>query len=207
MIFEGRVGPQVLSDGSVTGARLSKDAAVVTQDGHATFQEAVIRGNVYCVGDGTGGQNPSALSASPISVALYNPKGSQVNAVIWYAAVISTVAPAAIQAVWLGINNNIAAAATTGTALASKNCLAGSAKTGAVTPLTTATLPAAPVIALVLGATLTGAITTSAVSPVIGGFINGAVVLAPGSSASFQFSSISGAAGNFGSWIWEEVPA
>ncbi len=192
--------------GSYPTAKASADGFALVQDGHSRFQQAVLNGNCYCVGDGTGGQNPSGLSASPISVCLFNPKGSGINAVIWYASVSSIVAPAAAQVVWLGINNNIAAAAVTGTALAAKNCLVGNAKTGAVTPLTTATLPVAPVVALVLGAFSTGAVTVQMMVPVVGGWLDGALVIAPGGAVSFQFSTISGAAGNMASWIWEEVP-
>lgn len=192
--------------GSFPTAKGSPDGFTIVQDGHSRFQQAVLNGNCYAVGDGSGGANPSGLSASPISVCLFNPKGSGINAVIWYASVSTAVAPAAIQHVWLAINNNIAAAAVTGTALAPKNCLIGNAKTGAVTPLTTATLPAAPVVALVLGAIGTGAITVQMTIPPLGGWLDGALVLAPGGAISFQFSSISGTAANMASWIWEEVP-
>lgn len=200
------VAGKTLTGGSISFPQAA-DGTLFTQDRHSRFQQAVLAGNVYAVGDGSGGQNPSGLSASPISVCLFNPKGSGVNAVIWFASVSSIVAPAAAQVVWLGINNNIAAAATTGTALAPKNCLVGNAKTGVVTPLTTATLPAAPVVALVLGAFSTGAVTVQMMVPVVGGWLDGSLVLAPGASISFQFSTISGVAGNMASWIWEEIPA
>ena len=191
--------------GNGVGVIATDEGVLYTQPRGAGYLAAVLRGNVYCVGDSAGGANPSGLSASPISVCLHNPVNSGVNAIIWFASVTSAVAPAAIQHVWLGVNNNPLAAAVTGTALASKNCLIGRTENSKVRALTTATLPAAPVVALVLGATGTGAITTQMVVPMIGGWLDGAIVLGPNSSVSFQFSSISGTAANMASWIWEEV--
>ena len=196
---QGRSGTFPTAKGSIEGITL-------VQDAHSRFQQAVMQGNCYCVGDSAGGANPSGLSASPISVCLHNPQSSGVNAVLWYASVSTAVAPAAIQHVWLAINQNPLAAATTGTALATKNCLVGSSKRSATLAFTTATLPAAPVVALVLGAIGTGAITVQMTIPLLGGWLDGAIVLAPNSSVSFQFSSVSGVAANMASWIWEEVP-
>lgn len=47
MLFEGIVGPQTLTSGSVARGRLTYDGSVGTQDTHGRFQEAVLRGNVY----------------------------------------------------------------------------------------------------------------------------------------------------------------
>ena len=196
---QGRPGSYPTAKGSVDGFSL-------VSAGHASYLQAVLSGNAYCVGDSAGGANPSGLSTAPISVCLFNPKGSGVNAVIWYAAISTAVAPAAIQHVWLAINRDIAAAAVTGTALLTKNALVGNGKAGAVLAFTTATLPAVPVVALVVGAIGTGAITVQMTIPLLGGWLDGALVLAPGGAISFQFSSISGTAANMASWAWEEVP-
>lgn len=192
----GRPGSFPTAKGTIEGFTLAEEA----------FRQAVLRGDCYVVGDGTGGQNPSGLSTAPISVCLANPANSGINAIIWFASMSSIVAPAAAQVVWLGINHNPVAAAVTGTAVIPENCLVGSAKRATVAATTTSTLPAAPTVALVVGAFSTGAVTVQMMVPVVGGWLNGAIVLAPSSAISFQVSTISGVAGNMASWLWEERP-
>lgn len=194
------------SSGAVITGRASARGAAFTADRSARFQEAVLQGNVFCATDqGTGGQMPAGLSASPITVSLYNPASSGKIGVIWYASLTSKVAPAAASVIWIAANTNTVAAATTGTAASTRNALIGSASNPVIQALTTATLPAAPVAIMTLGTLLTGAITVQTQATPLGGFIDGGIVMYPGSSLSFQSSTISGAAGCHGSWIWEEI--
>jgi hypothetical protein len=145
------------------------------------------------------------LSASPTTVTLNNPVGSGVNGVIIYAGVTFIVAFAAGAIVWIGANTNSLAAATTGTAAVVRNCLLGSSNVPRIQAFTTATLPAVPVAVAVLGAGLTGAITTVPHAQTLGRFFGGSLIMAPGSALSFQASTASGASGAAGEWIWEEV--
>lgn len=208
MLTQGvvRTSDPVFSAGASVAPSISRRGGLQTADTSARFQEAVLRGKCFIASDqGTGGQMPAGLSASPITVSLYNPASSGVNGIIWYASLTSKVAPAAAAVIWIAANSNTVAAATTGTAASTRNCLVGSAANPGIQALTTATLPAAPVAVLTLGALLTGAITTVPQVAALGGFIDGCLIMAPGSSLSFQASTISGAAGCHGCWVWEEV--
>lgn len=202
MLFEG----QARVSGANGPIARGYDQSVMTYDSHAKYQDAVLRGNVYWVADQTGKQMPAGLSASPVTVSLFNPLNSGVNAVLWYANLVSSVAPAAICTIWIGASYGTALAATTGTAAAPKNALVGNPKTGAVTPLTTATIAAAPVGIVVLGVIFTGAITTIPQQQSMGGFMDGSIVLAPGGTLSFQASAQTAATSSWGTWAWEEVP-
>jgi hypothetical protein len=170
------------------------------------FQEAVLRGSCYGVASQAGVTSQAGLSATTPVLTLYNPAGSGKNAVIWYAAARMAVANAAAAAVWLAANTNVAAAAATGTLTTThRNMLLGSANNPGVIPLLAATLPAAPVGVMLLGMGLTGAITVETVGKEIGGWIDGAVVMSPGTCISIQTSTASGGSGLWCSYIWEEV--
>lgn len=203
----GKVGPGQFADGSPVTERMSKDGSLIVQDGHAKYQEAVARGKVFSACQTTATTIPAGLSASPTTTTLYNPLGSGVNGVVLYGGVTSLIAFTAAATIWVAINNNLAAAATTGTALAGVNMLAGSGNVATIQALTTATLPAAPTRALaILGVGLTGAITTVPTGAPVGRWFDGAIVLGPGCSLSFQASTAGPTTGSVGEWIWEEIP-
>ena len=206
MFAQLQVGERAAGPGTFPVARGSRDGCLVIQKGHAKFQEAVYRGNVFAVADQAGAALAGGLSDSPVNVCLFNPKGSNMLAVIWWAGIVSLVDPGvAALAVWIGANFNIAAAAVIGTAASPRNCMIGNAKAPSITTLTTATLPAVPVAIDVLGAINAGAITVDTHVKALGKWFDGSLVLYPGGALSFQASAASGAAAMFGSWIWEEV--
>jgi hypothetical protein len=200
--------------GAVTGtaagqshaARMNRSGGWLTASIAGRFQEAVLRGNCYGVSNVAGIQTQAGLSATTPALTLYNPLGSGKNAIIWYASAHFAVANAAAAAVWLAANTNVAAAAATGTLTTThRNMLLGAANNPGVVPLLAATLPAAPVGVMILGMGLTGAITVETTAKQVGGWIDGAVVMSPGTCISIQTSSQSGVAGLWCSYIWEEV--
>ena len=175
-------------------------------DVQARFYEAVARGKVWGVANQAGITTQAGLSATTPALTLFNPKGSGVNGVIWFAGANNSVAFAAAALIWLGANTDIAAADVTGTATtAHRNLLLGNGSQPAIRPLLAATLPAAPIAIASIGVGLTGAITTLPVVPTVGRWFDGSLVLAPGSAISFQTSAASGATGFFGEFVWEEV--
>ena len=206
MLVEGQVGPQTLAPGARSLFRQGPSGEMNVGDAHARYQEAVYRGNVYSVADQTGVALAAGLSTAPVNVCLFNPKGNNKLAVIWWAGIVSAVAPAAIVAVWIGVNTNIAAAAVTGTAATPQNSMVGNANRASILAFTTATLPAAPVASHVLGVIFTGAITTIPQQQSLGRWFDGSLIVAPGGAVSFQGSAASGAAACFGDWVWEEIP-
>ena len=206
MLAQLQVGERTAASGTFPGARGSKDSSGVIQYGHSKYQEAVYRGNVFSVADQAGAALAGGLSASPVNVCLFNPKGSNMLAVIWWAGIVSLVDPgAAALTIWIGANTNIIADAVTGTAASPRNCMIGNAKAPSITTLTTATLPAVPVAIDVLGAVMAGAITVDTHRLALGKWYDGSLILYPGGALSFQASAASGAAAMLGSWIWEEV--
>lgn len=168
------------------------------------YLEAIRNGNGFAVSDQAGGAMPAGLSTAPINVVLFNPKGNSKGAAILSAGLVSAVAPAAIAFIWVAVNNNVAAAAVTGTAGVPRNLAVGNGNAPTVLTLTTATLPAAPVAIDVLGTLLTGAITVQTQQAALYKWYGGSIVLLPGSALSFQASAASAAAGVQGSWMWVE---
>jgi hypothetical protein len=200
--------------GAVTGtaagqshaARMNRSGGWLTAPVSARFQEAVLRGNCFTVANQAGVVSQAGLSATTPVLTLYNPAGSGKNAVLWYAAASFGVANAAAATVWLAANTNTAAAAVTGTLTTThRNCLLGSANNPAVTPLLAATLPAAPVGIAMLGIGLTGAITVETTAKLIGGWLDGSIVIGPNTAVSIQTSTASGALGLWCSYMWEEI--
>lgn len=175
---------------------------------HGRYMDAVLRGRVYIAGQTTSTLMPAGLSASPTTTTLWNPYGSNVYGVIWYASVTAKVAWVAAAAVWIAENQGLSTtAATTGTAGLVTNALTGAVSQGVIQPLTTATIAAAPTnLVFSLGIGMTGALTTMPQGTPIGDWINGAVILAPGNTLSFQSSTASPATSCTGLWIYEEVP-
>ena len=205
MLQEGQVGPQTLAPGARSILRQGPSGEMNVGDAHARYQEAVYRGNVYAVADQAAVTIPAGLSTAPTTVTLFNPKGNNKLAGVWYGAVTSLVAWTAAAAVWIAGNRNIAEAAPTGTAAAAQNQMIGNANAASILAFTTATLAVAPVAIRLLGAGLTGAITTIPQVHALGGWLDGSIILAPGGNLAFAASTASGA-GAFGCWVWEEVP-
>lgn len=193
-------------------ARASGGFETVTVDGHARFQQAVLAGNAFWCATQTAGTSQAGLSATTPVLTLYNPKGNNKAAVLWYAGASFIVAFAAGSAVWIAANINVAAAAVSGTAVSGVTSVAivtnaqlGNGSFPTCIPLTAATLPAAPVAVRQLASGLTGAITTIPYVGSVGGWQDGSLVLLPGSAISIQTSTASGA-GMFCDYGWEEIP-
>lgn len=209
MIVEGRVGPSTQSDGSLNPIRLGKTGEQIVQQAHTGLYEAVSRGNVYVACSQTGQTTAAGLSATPGTLALYNPAGSGVNLILLRAGAVFSVAFAAAAVIWLGLNTNNAAAAVTGTTATTRNLLLGPAainQSGKALAFTAPTLPAVPVAGALLGVGLTGAITTAPTGQVLDRYFEGGIIIPPGCAVSFQTSTASGASAFFGELVWEEVP-
>ncbi len=195
-----------LITGAVNVARGSYDNSVVTQDGHARYQEAVLRGNCFISTNQTGVTTQAGLSGTTPGLTLANPKGNNKNLVLWFAAGTHNVANATASVTWLAANINNAAAAVTGTVATFSNCLVGNTNSPSAQILTAATLPAAPIAIATLGFCGTVAVTTPQMILPLGRFFDGLVCVAPGGALSIQTSAASGTNGLFSEFVWEEVP-
>lgn len=175
----------------------------------SSFATAVERGRVFVVANQSGVTSQAGLSATTPVLTLYNPPGSGVTGRLWYACADMLVANAAAATVLLAAGTNTVAANTTGTLTTAHRC----GKFGGITPasqgnrivaLLAATLPAAPVAIDVLGAGLTGAITTVPSIPALSKCYYGALLIQPGTNISIQTSTASGASGLLCAYCWEE---
>lgn len=186
-------------------ATCTGDGSLRVTGAHGKYMDAVLRGSVYIAAQTTATVIPNGLSASPTTTTLYNPTGSGVIGFVWYASVSNKVASAAAAMLWIASSQG--GAATTGTAGLVTNALTGAVTGGKITPLTTATIAAAPTnVVMALGALTAGAITTLPQVPPLGLWIDGALAIFPGNTLSFQGSTVSAAVSAFGLWIYEEVP-
>ncbi len=203
--FTGQVGPKTLANGAFTNSTFDRRGSLVVTGGGGYFGEAVDRGSVFAVASQAGVTSQAGLSATTPVLTLYNPAGSDVDLVLWYAGATFTVAFATAGAIWVAAGTNTAAAAVTGTlTTAHRNLKLGTSNNCRATPFLAATLPAAPVAVSLLGVGLTGAITTIPQLQTLERWFNGSIVLTPGTNLSIQTGVASGASGTFCEYIWEE---
>lgn len=205
--FQGQVAdPTALQStpGDYRTLTLTQRLALRMAEGQAPFQDAVERGNVYAVASQAAVSTQAGLSATTPALTLANPAGSGVNLVLWYLSANLAAANAAAAALLIAVGTDSAAAAVSGTlTTAHRNLKLGSANNPKAKTFLAATLPAAPVAMGLLGMGLTGLITTAPGLQPFERWVNGAIVLKPGTNLSIQSST---AASIFCEYIWEEIP-
>lgn len=200
----GVAGFSAVSDGAQVRPAMSRRGAMAVSP---SFAEAVERGRCFAVCNQAGVTSQAGLVATTPVLTLYNPAGSGVNGILWFAGASFSVAFAAASAVFLAAGSNPNAAAVTGTpTTAHRNLKLGGAEP-TLRPMLAATLPAAPVGICLLGMGLTGAITTVPALQTMGRWFEGGLIIAPGTNVSIQTSTASGASGMFCEYIWEEETA
>jgi hypothetical protein len=125
MQSEGRIGFNKGGDGTVQALRLSRSGALVQTQGHASFAEAVIRGQVMEACTGVAGVAPgTALSTTP-PLALWNPPSSGKLLVIMKATLGYISGTLGGGSVVFGIVPSQTTLPTTGTELTPLNALIG----------------------------------------------------------------------------------
>jgi hypothetical protein len=204
--FEGKVGPQALSDGSRSLVRLMSTGELAASQVHARYWEAVRRGTIYSACTGAAGVAPgTALSTTP-PLTLYNPKTSGKHLAVLMALMGYISGTLGAGTVVFAVNTDPAAAAPTGgTALTPINALLGGAA-GVAQVFQGATLPATPTIYrpfAVLGAFAGGAETPKVVAQDVAG----SIIVTPGCALSLQAIADAGTSPLvLLSLVWEEVP-
>ena len=175
--------------GSAKGSK--QTGGLLVQQAGARFDEAVDRGAVYIAANQTTVVTQAGLSATTPALTVANRAGSGKTVKLWYAGCQSLVAWTAAAAVWLALGGSAVAAAVTETTAATiRNAKTGDASAPAgVALLAVATLPAAPVAISLLGAGLTGIITTVPGIAPFGRWYDGALRLPPGFNWSIQTST------------------
>jgi hypothetical protein len=204
MIAEYVVGPRKGGDGSTFEGRVDQTGASVVQLAHARYQEAVLRGNVWlaCAQAGIAVTN---LNATATGFILSNPAGSGRYLVLLEIGLLqtSTATTTANAGIVLAANvNPVAAAVIHTTPLTVRNALLGASGTSVGLADSSATLPAAPVAIRSIWQPSVSATATTAIPPYILDKVEGAVILAPGTSVSLSaLSAISVLA----HMAWEEI--
>src|SRR5258706_10278455 len=91
---------------SYTSAR----GGAIVRDGGGKYQEACMRGTVFGACNQSGVTSQAGLSGTTPVLALYNPVGSGVNVVLWYAGANILASAATAGAVWLAQHQATSAA-------------------------------------------------------------------------------------------------
>lgn len=103
MAFEvaGKAGPQVLSDGALSTARLGRAGEVSVSELQAPYYEQTYRGNTYHASNVAAQAVSVALATTYTGLCLSNRLGNTKNLVLLSAGYALTVAPAAIASLHL----------------------------------------------------------------------------------------------------------
>lgn len=208
MQVELKVGPQVNNDGAITIQRAGKSGETIVADGHARYQEAVLRGNCYklVVNAGAATAFTGGAGGTPF-ISIYNPVGSGKVGVILEIGITPRVAASAAGTVGVNLWGGVSVA-NTGTATAPTNMYTlqagGSVMTGSSNAATTSTTAVALVLPV---ATYYWA--TAAASNIGTTFVDigGSVVCAPGNLIALGGTAALTSATYDVSMIWEEVSA
>ncbi len=198
-------GPQTVPDGSAALSRAGRTGESIVQELHGRYYEQTIRGNVFAGGI-VGQVTTVGLATTYTGLCLSNPITSSVNLVLLKAGYAFLVAFTAAASVGLMTGYNAGTNVTHTTPVTPRSQkFVGSTGTGTGLLDSAATLPTAPVINTILGAGLTGAITTTPLVPYTLYDLEGSLILPPGAYVAFYTSTASGTASASLSFCWEEV--
>lgn len=207
MVLEGQVNisDPALASRSSNPISMSKRGGQHVADVSARFQEAVLRGKVFCFTDVSGRATALATATVLVGPAIFNPVSSGVNLVLWYAGAEVTVAAAGAAVAALVVRQGTGAAAVTGTAATVTNRLS-TGGAGVCRALTTPTLDAAGVVVDTMGVQTTAALTVNSPWTTLGKWFDGSVICGPNSSVSVNtITTAFNTASAFTTFIWEEV--
>lgn len=203
MLAEGRVGQSNIADGSVVELRLTRTGGAAVANAHARYWDAVVRGNVFLAAQQSASALGTALTATAVTLTLWNPPGSGRNLVLMRTTLAIPVATTAGQVVY-AVNGTVGQAAPTATTdLASgiQNALVGGAGASPVARVfSAATLPAAPVARRVLAGIIS--VTPGGVHTIVDD-VDGEIIIAPNGIVTIQ-GITTNATGQIG-LSWEEV--
>lgn len=164
------------------------------------YKDTVLQGNSYHAANQTATTIGTALTATAVTCSLYNPTGSGKNLVImWWSFAMTSVTVTAGAIVLATNNSNVAAIPATNTALTNYNNLNGQSGAGSGVAYGATTLPTTPIAGLSLAGVQTGV-----GFPVIGGDIDGLLIVTPNTAVTIQGVTVS--ALGLSSVYWDEVP-
>jgi len=208
MQVQGQVGPLSVTSSIAAGTqapmRQGNMGEQIISQLYGRYYESNYRRNVYHAA--IAGQVTSVgLTAVHTGLVLSNPVGSPVNLVVLKFGWGFTVVFPAVSALGLGIGYNATTNVTHTAAVTVRSSFVGLGGTGYGLTDSSSTMPTAPTLHTIVGAGLTGAVTTA---PTQTGMIDleGSIILPPGAYLSTYTSTVSGAAAGHFSFSWQEVP-
>lgn len=200
-LSEGQVGVVTRGDGVQGVLRLGRTGELIAGLSGGRYSEDVGRGNVYHAAMQAGAALGTALTATAVTLTLYNPAGSRVNLVLLRSSLAITTAPATAAAIIYAVSADPAAAKPSATTAATiRNNLLSSAS-GKGQAFTAATLPAAPTVWGIMANLST---TIGAIAQPIDE-LAGLLILPENTAVTIQ--NIGAACSGIASLTWVEIPA
>lgn len=188
-------------------ARGGRQGDLMVSELHGRYYEQTYRNNVFS-GSIVGQTTTVGLATTYTGLCLSNPISSQVNLVVnkvGYAFIVAFGAGAAIGLL-TGFNATTNVTHTAAVTVRSQK-FTGATATNATGLLdSSATLPTAPTLNMILASGLTGAITTTPFVPAGLVDLEGSLILPPGAYCGIYTSTASGTNAGAFSFTWEEVP-
>lgn len=200
MDAEGVVGQRTAGDGSDLPYRLTRYLAIAVAEAHGLYYDAISRGNCFYASQQAAAALGTALTATAVTMTLYNPTGSQKNLQLMEVQLAVPVATTAGQVVYAvnGVAGQVAPTGTTVLASGIQNALIGGGTNPVGVVYSAATLPAAPIARRVLAgivSTTPGGVHSFVDRP--------GMILQPGMMVTIQ--GITTNATGIISFLWEEV--
>jgi hypothetical protein len=206
--MQGRVGEVAGQDGQIQPIRLGRKGALVTQDAHGRYQEAIMRGNVYFLSIANAGPTAytGGAAGTPL-IGLKNPVNSG-KALVLLALSLTIYTSAGTAglggfAFYYGSNTAVSTGTKTNPTNALTMLATGSVAYGFVnTAMTGSTaLTFLMAVATYYWATAGGAVLQS-------GFIDlgGIVVVAPSNEVAFGLQVLPASTTVSCTLLWEEIP-
>lgn len=185
------------SDGSMPIIRAGQQGDMIVSELHGRYYEQALRGNMYVVANQAAVTTTAALATTFTGLAISNPAGSGVNAVVnkFFVGQFAVGAAGAV-----GIMTGAGAAAGS---LVPRNCMVGG-PTGKVTASAGATI-ATPVLERLVGSVGSLATTGYGLMPAAYIDLEGSLIIPPGFFAASYTTAVTTTALIFG-FQWEEVP-
>ncbi len=205
--LEGRAGDAVIADGVPREVRLGRFSELVSNLG-GDYAELMRHGHLYQASMQAGASLGTALTATAVTLTLYNPSGSSVILAILECAVVITALPAVaagnnVALVYAANDDPSSPIPVTVTQLTVRNALLGKG-VGSGRAYSAATLPAAPVVIRVhpLGVNNQTAVGMGMLAGK--DLVNGAIGLQPNTAVTLQ--AIGTASSGIVSMLWAEIP-
>ena len=213
MLAEVKTGMIQAGDGSVNVARAGRFGEVITGEAVGKYYEMSKQGRVFCASQQAGAVMGVSLTATAVTVTLFNPSGSGVNLSLLQTSIAFTAlqtTTTTTEVLVYAVNPDPSSAIPTGmTQLTVRPALIGAPYTSMGRAFSAATVPAAPVVVRIfpLAAYCTSGTQLAESGLAATDYVDGAIVLAPNTAVTIQELATTTQATGIISMVWAEIPA